>query len=125
LATNEENTMTINYAVDRLYQTGWLPTDNAHLERLPSGLRYPTVAAVKRVFEDAGLELSIKPHLMFGCCRAEWKALDGDAPASELSGTVVGSCEAEAAVYALANLREQQFELRAASEENQLALAGL
>ena len=117
--------MTINYAVDRLYQTGWLPTDNSPLERLPSGLRYPTLAAVTRVFEDAGLELSIKPHLMFGCCRAEWKAVDENSVFAELTGTVVGSCEAEAAVYALANLREQQFELRVTSEESQLALAGV
>jgi len=115
--------MTINYAVDRLYQTGWLPTDNTMLERLPSGLRYPTVATVKKVFEDAGLQLSITPHLMFGCCRAEWKAVDGNS--AELTGTVVGSCDAEAAVYALAKLREQQLEMRAAGEESQLALAGV
>jgi hypothetical protein len=88
-------------------------------------LRYPTVAAVQRVFDGAGLELSITPHLMFGCCRAEWKAMDGNSASEGLTGTVVGSCEAEAAVYALANLREQQFEIRAASEEGQLALAGV
>jgi hypothetical protein len=116
--------MTIHYAVDRLYQTGWLPSDNTDLERLPSGLRYPTASVVKRLFGQAGLELSIKPHLMFGCCRAEWKAIDASAPAA-LVGTVVGSCEAEAAVYALAKLREQQFELRATGAESRLAMAGV
>jgi hypothetical protein len=112
--------MTINYAVDRLYQTGWLPGDSQLLERLPSGLRYPTVAAVVAEFAAAGLELSVTPHLMFGCCRAEWAPLSaGDG----LTGTVVGSSEAEAAVYALAKLREQQFEMRAAADEGQLAMA--
>jgi hypothetical protein len=109
--------MTMNYAVDRLYETGWLPTDSTDLERLTNGLRYPTVAAVKHIFSEAGLNLSIKPHLMFGCCRAEWSS----ALKEGLSGTVVGSCEAEAAVYALAKLREQQFELRVNSEEDNFA----
>jgi hypothetical protein len=62
--------MTINYAVDRLYETGWLPVEGMEMDRLPNGLRYPTVAAVVREFKEAGLELSIKPHLMFGCYRA-------------------------------------------------------
>lgn len=101
--------MTINYAVDRLYETGWLPTDNMRLERLPNGLRYPAVTAVVRVFEDAGLKLSITPHLMFGCYRAEWTPIA--AGKARLTGTVVGSSDAETAVYALAKLREQQFEL--------------
>ena len=63
--------------------------------------------------QAAGLALSIKPHLMFGCCRAEWAAAGGKTVSTALTGTVVGSCEAEAAVYALAKLREQQFELHA------------
>ena len=69
-----EETMTLNYAVDRLYQTGWLAGQGTLLERLPNGLRYPTVSAVEQIFLDAGLKLSIKPHLMFGCCRAEWSS---------------------------------------------------
>jgi hypothetical protein len=119
-AGNEE-TMTINYAVDRLYETGWLPSQEMELERLPNGLRYPTVSAVVREFKEAGLKLSITPHLMFGCCRAEWVA--GSSAADELSGTVVGSCEKEAAVYALAKLREQQVDLRLTTVESQLPLA--
>jgi hypothetical protein len=105
--------MTINYAVDRLYESGWLPSAEMDLERLPNGLRYPTVSAVVREFEEAGLNLSITPHLMFGCCRAEW--MPGSSEASELTGTVVGSCEKEAAVFALAKLREQQVDLRLAT----------
>ena len=114
--------MTINFAVDRLYETGWLPTEAAALERLPGGLRYPSVAMVQQTFEDAGLKLSIKPHLMFGCCRAEWSPM---APSLGLTGTVVGSSEAEAAVYALAKLREQQFEMRFSAEESEMVLAGV
>ena len=60
------------------------------------------MTTVVREFQHAGLELSIKPHLMFGCCRAEWTAQTGHPMAEELTGTVVGSCETEAAVYALA-----------------------
>ncbi len=109
--------MTINFAVDRLYETGWLPSAEMGLEKLPSGLRYPTVLTVLSEFKKAGLELSIKPHLMFGCCRAEWgptafSRAAGNSEFEQLTGTVVGSCEKEAAVFALAKLREQQMELR-------------
>jgi hypothetical protein len=117
--------MTINYAVDRLYESGWLPSSGMDMERLPNGLRYPTVAAVVRVFKEAGLELSIKPHLMFGCCRAEWTPVAGHPMENELSGTVVGSSDAEAAVYALAKLREQQMDLRVAAAESASQLAAV
>jgi hypothetical protein len=100
--------MTINFAVERLYETGWLPASGVQLEKLPNGLRYPSVSAVHKLFDEAGASLSLKPHLMFGCWRAEWTSVNtGD----EITGTVVGSSEAEAAVYALANLREQQANL--------------
>lgn len=119
--------MTITFAVERLYETGWLPAEQMQLERLPNGLRYPSVSAVQQLFTEAGLQLSIKPHLMFGCCRAEWTSTTGPtstgSTSTGLSGTVVGSCDAEAAVYALAKLREQQFEQRVATEESSLALA--
>jgi hypothetical protein len=115
--------MTIQYAVDRLYETGWLPTPEMDLDRLPNGLRFPTVSAVKRLFTEAGLELSITPHLMFGCYRAEWTANDALSPAEDLTGTVIGSCDREAAVYALAKLREQQVDLRIAAVDAQMPLA--
>jgi hypothetical protein len=119
----EEQLMTINYAVDRLYETGWLPTVDMELDRLPNGLRFPTVSAVVREFKEAGLELSITPHLMFGCCRAEWTPVAGHPMADELTGTVVGSCDREAAVYALAKLREQQVDLRLSAVDGQMPLA--
>lgn len=117
--------MTINFAVERLYETGWLPTDDVELEHLPNGLRYPSVSAVHRLFKDAGLKLSIKPHLMFGCWRAEWSAGDVVPQVEELNGTVVGSCDREAAVYALAALRQKQVELRLSANESAMPLAAV
>jgi hypothetical protein len=92
--TGKERKVNLNYAVDRLYETGWLASDQMDCERLKDGRRYPTVATVREEFGRAGLELSIKQNLMFKCYQAEWSG-----------GTVVGSCEKEAAVYALAQLR--------------------
>jgi hypothetical protein len=101
--------MKITYAVERLLATGWRPTPDMDLESLPDGRGYPSVIAVQREFARAGLELQIKHNLMFGCYRASWapvgEPLDGG-QTDDRHGTVVGSCEREAAVYALAQLRE-------------------
>jgi hypothetical protein len=99
--------VSLSIAVDRLYTTGWLPDgdeplDVADLDRLANGLRFPTVPAVTRAFAIAGLALSVKQNLMFNCCRASWRPIDGG-PGE--AGAVVGSCDREAAVYALAQLR--------------------
>ena len=103
--------MSLAIAVDRLYETGWLPDGDhpyapADLDRLPTGLRFPTVAAVTRAFAEAGLELSVKQNLMFDCSRATWGPADGSTRGGDdQHGAVVGSCDREAAVYALAQLR--------------------
>ena len=106
--------MNLTYAVDRLYEIGWLPGDDMDLERLPDGRRYPSVLAVQREFARAGLELSIKQNLMFKCYRAAWgpvgEPLDEGHASDERHGTVIGSCQREAAVYALAQLRQSQVE---------------
>jgi hypothetical protein len=106
--------MNLTYAVDRLYEVGWLPSVDLELERLSDGRRYPSVLAVQREFARAGMELSIKQNLMFSCCRAIWapigEPLDPSHAADELHGAVVGSCEREAAVYALAQLKAAQAE---------------
>jgi hypothetical protein len=106
--------MNVEYAVDRLYEAGWLPEIGVCLERLPDGRQYPSVLAVQREFARAGLELSIKHNMMFSCYRATWapigEALDPSHEADEKHGTVVGACEREAAVYALAQLRLAQAE---------------
>ncbi len=112
--------MNLTYAVDRLLDAGWLPAEEVDLERLPDGRRYPSILGVQREFARAGLELSIKQNLIFSCYRATWapigEPLDPSHAADERHGTVVGSCEREAAVYALA-------QLRAAQAEYQLAMA--
>jgi hypothetical protein len=113
--------MNLTYAVDRLLETGWSPDDQSDLDRLPDGRRYPSVLAVQRDFGRSGLELAIKHNIMFSCYRATWgpagEPLDDDRAADERHGTVVGACEREAAVYALA-------QLRSAVAEHQLATAG-
>ena len=100
--------MNLVYAVERLLDTGWCP-GGTELERLPDGRSYPSVLAVQRIFSAAGLELSIKHNLVFGCYRATWapagEELSEDTT-DERHGTVIGTCEREAAVYALAQLRD-------------------
>lgn len=95
--------MNLEFAIDRLYETGWTPwgADAEALEALPDGRWYPSVRQVRREFQREGLDLSLKQNLMFNCCRAAWRK-PGD---SREAGTVVGSCEREAAVFALAQLR--------------------
>jgi len=112
--------MILEYAVDRLFDTGWLPDYTMDLETLPDGRRFPSVLAVQREFARAGLDLRIKQNLMFSCYRATWapigEPLDDAHAAGPRHGTVIGSCEKEASVYALA-------QLRLAVRERELALA--
>ncbi len=111
--------MKLDYAVQRLLDTGWSPSRDTDCETSPSGMRFPSVMAVQREFARAGLELAIKHNMMFSCYRATWapvgEPLDPGVDADERHGTVIGACEREAAVYALAQLRE-------AVREHQLAL---
>ena len=112
--------MNLTYAADRLFDTGWLPDDTTDLDTLPDGRRFPGVLAVQQEFAQAGLELRIKQNLMFSCYRATWapigEPLSDTHAADERHGTVIGACEREAAVYALA-------QLRLAVRERELALA--
>ena len=104
--------MNLVYAVDRLFDTGWTPVDE-DLERLPDGRPYPSVAAVEQEFARAGLDLTVKHNSVFGCYRATWGPAGETAKAGQADdrhGTVIGSCEREAAVYALAQLRAAQAE---------------
>jgi hypothetical protein len=111
--------MNLTYAVERLLDAGWSSIGETDLESLPDGRPFPSVLAVQREFARAGLELSIQQKLMFGCYRATWapagEPLDPDHAADERHGTVVGSCEREAAVYALAQLRTAQAERQLAA----------
>jgi len=111
--------MKLTYAVERLYETGWTPSGDIDLERLPDGRSFPAVIAVQREFARAGLELSIKHNLVFNCYRAGWapvgEPLDDSHAADAKHGTVIGACEREAAVYALAHLREARAEKQLAT----------
>ena len=111
--------MKLAYAVDRLYETGWTPSTQQELESLPDGRTFPSVLAIQLDFARAGLELVIKHNLMFSCYRATWapvgEPLDPAHAADARHGTVVGACEREAAVYALAQLRTSQTELQLAA----------
>src|SRR5437763_14597615 len=98
--------MNLDYAIERLYATGWTPARSSQeIETLPDGRPFPSVQAVEDEFAEVGLELSIQHNSKFHCYRATWQA-KGDEAAS--SGTVIASCEREAAVYALAQLRSSE-----------------
>ena len=112
--------MNLDYAVDRLYDAGWTPSaPEQELETLPDGRTYPSVLAIQHEFARAGLELAIKHNLIFSCYRATWgpigEPLDPAHAADSRHGTVIGACEREAAVYALAQLRTSQHELQLAT----------
>lgn len=105
--------MNLTYAVEKLLDTGWVPTIADDLERLPDGRSFPSVAAVQAEFARAGFELSIRHNLIFDCYYATW-APAGEPlghRADEWHGTAVGACAREAAVYALAQLKAAQAEL--------------
>ncbi|HEX8524256.1 MAG TPA: hypothetical protein VF669_18520 [Tepidisphaeraceae bacterium] len=106
--------MNLEFAVERLYETGWKPLSSLDLDRLSDGRQFPSVLAVQREFSRAGLELAIKHNLMFNCYRATWgpigEPLEETHATDERHGTVIGACQREAAVYALAQLREAQLE---------------
>jgi hypothetical protein len=101
--------MNLDYAVDRLYETGWNPAIEGEFETASDGRYFPTVKAIQQEFARAGLELAIKDNKLFKCFRATWgpkgEKLDPSRAADDRHGTVIGSCEREAAVFALAQLR--------------------
>ncbi len=93
--------MGLDFAIDELMSTGWTALDTTGCQR--SGARpYPTVVRVSDEFRGAGLEFTVRHVQLFDCYRAEWRD-----PSGQASGAVVGQTEAEAAVYALAQLRRQ------------------
>jgi hypothetical protein len=105
----ERKHLNLTFALERLLETGWTSLGQSGLEHLPDGRPFPSVTAVRREFERHGLNLELKQNFMFNCCRATWaprgEKLDPDHAEDARHGTVVGSCENEAAVYALAQLR--------------------
>jgi hypothetical protein len=106
--------MSLNYAVDRLYEVGWLFDNGIDVERLSDGRRYPTIDAIARLFGENGLQLSIKGSTKFRCFQATWSPVgeefDPNRSTDERHGTVIGACDREAAVYALAQHLASQKE---------------
>lgn len=96
--------MGLDFAIDELYSTGWTALDTNDCDYLPDGRCYPRPGRVQREFTEAGFILTIRHVQLFDCFRAEWLDVNGDS-----SGAVVGRGEAEAAVYALAQLRRRVF----------------
>ena len=91
--------MSLTFAVDELYGTGWEADGCASYERAADGRLYPTAGEVAEVFERVGAGFRMQMDEGLGVFLAEW----GDGEGVE-AGRVVGSSRDEAAVYALARL---------------------
>ncbi len=90
----------LDFAIEELKATGWAGLDTAGCAYTTAGRLYPGVDRIKREFAEAGFALTTTRTDLFDCYRAAWSDATG-APV----GAVVGQTEAEAAVYALAQLR--------------------
>ena len=92
--------MGLDFAIDELYATGWTSLDSSGCTHHTDGRAYPSVGTVRGTFKSAGFDLTVRHVQLFDCYRAEWRDGSGNA-----AGAVVGRTEAEAAVYALSQLR--------------------
>src|ERR1044071_4293834 len=96
--------MGLDFAIDELYATGWTAMDFAGGRHGPDGRLFPEIERVRNEFRRAGYELSLRHVQLFDCYRAEWRDSSGG-PA----GAIVGHSEAEAAVYALSQMRRRSL----------------
>ena len=96
--------ISLQYAVDKLYEAGWIPTDPGVCQHLPTGRLYPPLATIHQTFAAGGFELVIRHVQLFDCYRAVWTDATGAA-----AGAVVGADESEAAVFALAQFLKSQL----------------
>lgn len=92
--------MGLDVAIDELYASGWSSHDLSKCQTDDDGRWYPTVDRVMAEVAELGLELTMRHIQLFDCYRAEWS--DGQ---GKPCGAVVGQTEAEAAVYALSQMR--------------------
>jgi len=90
----------LDFAIDELYATGWTALDSSGCKHHQDGRAYPDLERVREQFRSAGFGLTLSHVQLFDCYRAEWRDSSGAA-----AGAVVGRSEAEAAVYALSQLR--------------------
>ena len=93
--------MAIQFALDELYATGWNALDSAGCAYSGDGRAYPTPGRGRAEFDTAQHRLSLERVEAFDCYRAVWS----DATGTPL-GSAVATSEHEAAVYALARLRQ-------------------
>ena len=93
--------MGLDFAIDELYATGWTAMNSSGCMH-QGGRAYPTVQRVQDEFRQAGFDLTLRHVQLFDCYRAEWRESSGNA-----AGAVVGRSEAEAAVYALSQMRRR------------------
>lgn len=91
----------LDLSIDELYGTGWSALDSTGCEHTRDGRAYPGLVRVQREFAKLGYELRLRFVQLFDCYRAEWTDAQGKA-----AGAVVGSSEIEAAIYALAQVRQ-------------------
>lgn len=92
--------MGLDVAIDELYATGWSGLDTSGCGHHRDGRCYPGVERVEREVRELGFEFGVRHVQLFDCFRAEWRAVSGSG-----RGAVVGQTEAEASVYALAQVR--------------------
>ena len=104
--------MGLDFAIDALYETGWqaevkdLEHDSGHARHV-DGRIYPSESLIREFFSEHGYELGVRHIQLFDCYRAEWRKSSG-----EPVGAVVGQSAAEAAVYAMSQLRRRLDEPR-------------
>jgi hypothetical protein len=95
--------MGLDFALDELFATGWTNLDTAGGSvQHTDGRAHPSVDRVRQEFAAAGSKFTLRRVDKFNCWRAEWTKPDGHG-----TDSVVGHSEAEAIVYALAQLRRQ------------------
>ena len=94
--------MGIEFAIDQLYASGWVPNGVSGCVPHTDGRLMPDLSAVRAELAVAGCSLRLRHVQLFDCYQAEWRDAAG-AP----RGAVVGRTEAEAAVYALSRYRTQ------------------
>jgi hypothetical protein len=92
--------MGLNLALDELRATGWSDLDSTGCAYDTDGRAYPGAVRVAQEFAAAGFDFKVERVDQYACYRASWRERSGTE-----SGAVVGFTEAEAAVYALAQLR--------------------
>jgi hypothetical protein len=92
--------MGLDFAIEELYASGWSTLDSTGCGCATDGRLFPGLDRVRAEFAASGLELTIRRIDLFDCYRAEWRMPNGQAV-----GAVVGHNEAEAAVYALSQMR--------------------